>query len=204
MKLTDNWRYKVIFSYILISTLVNIFLIARFLWGNFGFLFEFDSTVTTILSVLGVFITFTAINIYSVFNVQVNSEKFGLEGLRNECDRKIKEINELYEKLNKNDIDLEASFFDIKLTSYSIDIANNKISLVDRVTFMSKLISLIEATEKEIENNNQKDRELELVNSLISLKCKIDERLCSYYKKLDKEKNPYFINVYSKLKEKLK
>lgn len=204
MKLTESWKYKIIFGYVLISTIVNIFLIARFLWGNYVFGFGFDSVVTTILSVLGVFITFTAINVYSIFNVQVNSEKYGLETLKKDCDRKIMEINELYEKLNKKDIDLEASFYDVKLTAYSIDIANDKISLVDRVTIMSKLIGMIEAKEKEIEINNQKDRDPELENSLKTLKSKINDRLSPNYKKLDKETNPNFKDVYSKLTQKIK
>ncbi|MDR1202462.1 MAG: hypothetical protein LBL58_12675 [Tannerellaceae bacterium] len=201
--LLGKWGYILILGFFLLSTVVNVFLIGGFLWKNYSFSSDFEPVITTILAVLGVFITFSAINIYSLFNVQITKERYGLEALRELCHTEITEMEKLCKNLNVRDNDSEASIQNIILTFYVLDIVNKNISIVDRTTTISKFIGMIETKENEMRCNNLKDKEIELRNTLNSLKKRIKERLSPYYTELDKESNTVFKQVYSKLKEKL-
>lgn len=197
--------FRFLFWYILISSIVNIVLIAMFIWSNYEFRISenFDGTITTILSVLGVFIAFTAINIYSVFNSRVNDEKWALEDLRKRYVGDLEKMEKRFVELEKQENRRREGTDKILLTNDISDIVNKDVLLLDRTTAICKLCVLIENKEKEIEENNFKDKDIELKYSLEMLKSQIRSRLMPYYAQMDEVKNPYFAQAFKRLRSKL-
>lgn len=197
--------FKYLFWYILISSVVNVVLIAIFIWSNYEFKVSenFDGTITTILSVLGVFIAFTAINIYSVFNSRVNDEKGALEKLRKRYVEDLEKLEKRFAELKKQENRMKEATERISLTNEISDAVNKDVLVLDRTTAICKLCILIENREDEIEDNNLKDKESELKDGLEALKSKIRSRLIPYYDQMEDVKNPYFSQAYKRLKEKL-
>lgn len=99
--------YCWIFSLLLITIIVVIYVISDIFYHcnvTFKDLKEINTIISTLLTVIGVFIAFTAINIYSIFNARVDEEKRNLRKLRNKYSNIFKRINdeniELKEKLD--------------------------------------------------------------------------------------------------------
>lgn len=223
-KSIEKWRYFVekikyilIFSFILISTLVNICFIVWFLRKNYSFdisYFTMYNTVITILSIVGVLITFTAINIYSIFNAQLNTERRELDKVkekynidRNEIDSRWQVLNKQFQELESkseckiNDIVaiLDRFILDAEISN----VINKDMHPIDRTTSIWKLISRIEIREKNIENNDSKKEDKAFESALEALISKIDYRLLPYKAEIEEEKNPYFSKAYKRLVEKL-
>ncbi len=196
---------KFLFWYILISSVVNVGLIAIFIWENYEFRIgsNFDGTIATILSVLGVFIAFTAINIYSVFNSRVNEEKWALEKLKARYIEDLEKLEERFMELKIKENKLKDATERISLTNEIFDAVNKDVQLLDRTTAICKLSILIDSKEKELRTNNFKDKDDELESGLEALKCKIRSRLEPYYSQMNNETNIYFKKAYEKLKRKL-
>jgi hypothetical protein len=111
-----------------------------------------------------VFIAFTAINIYSIFNSRVNEEKKALEKLREEYESQIRDLNNNHERFKAiaNDFSVENSLRDI---------VDNKVPIVERTYAMRKLIGLIESKKRKINDSELKLSEInDLKNDLTKLK----------------------------------
>jgi len=207
-----TWTRKSVFQwfcwYILFSTIVNVGVIAIFIWKNYEFRIadNFDGTIATILSVLGVFIAFTAINIYSVFNARVEDEKQKLEEVRKKCYNDIADLEIKIEKYHKkfdnfedkinqsldviDDYNLNDEFYDIKHSDV----------VLDRVRAIYALIERIEKIKQSIDKTDSIGEKEKLEGDLLSLKHKIKQNLEPYCKKIEKTKNKTFKDIFNNFK----
>jgi len=200
-----TWTKQSIFQYfcwyLLISSIVNVVVIAILSWKNceFHIAKNFDGTIATILSVLGVFIAFTAISIYSVFNARVEDEKQKLEEVRAQCykdlanfDERIndyyKEFSELDKKIDNHN--LYDSIFDVK----------NSVVLLDKVRAIYALSELIEKNKKRIDETDSIREKERLKEDLSSLKIIIKREIEPYYCKLEEIKNNTFKGIFNDFK----
>jgi len=157
-------EYNIFFWYVLISTIVIVFLFSIIVWRiwctNYEFSFDFQDATPIILSVLGIFIAFTAINIYSVFNSRVSEEKRELENLKSEYKEKIEKLNNNYELINGDIKQIKDTFpYQLKLKDIveNLDIEktlgsilDDSVLILERTTNVWKLIGILNGKKKEI------------------------------------------------------
>lgn len=209
-KLKVKWlelrEYKCFFWYVLISSIVIVFFLAIIVWKiilieNYNFSLHFQDTIPIILTVLGVFIAFTAINIYSIFNSRVDEEKKALEKLKNEYESQIKDLTNNYGKIGMR-IDnikkgMQSALDELVLENLLNNLIDVNFPIIDRVTAAWKLIRLIEHKKKSINTTNLKDESINLEGELTTLKLKIKSRI--KYKKF--KQITYLQSVIKRLKD---
>ncbi|GHT38650.1 hypothetical protein AGMMS49965_02710 [Bacteroidia bacterium] len=217
-KLGQKWlelkEYNCFFWYVLISSIVIVLLFAIIVWKiilveNYEFSLNFQDTIPLILTVLGVFIAFTAINIYSIFNSRINEEKQALQKLNDKYETKIEDLTKNYKKINRH-IDKIITFFpyqektkllldEFELENMLRNLIDINIPIIDRITAAWKLIRVIEDKKKSINTTNLKDESKDLEGELIILKLKIKSRIKN--KKFNNVTNQSFQDPIKRLKD---
>jgi len=203
-----NW----FFSYIVLSSIVNVGVILFFIWKNYEFrvIDNFDGTVATILSVLGIFIAFSAINTYSVLNARAEENKQELEKSRKEHNEYIVNMEERI-KTHHKELDerikihhKELDDFKRKMDNYNTmnDIFNIKHceGVVDKVRAITNLSDSIEIIKKSIDETDSMKEKERLEENLLSLKNRIKQNLRPYYKEIEKIKNKTFQEIFNDFK----
>ena len=207
-----TWKKRSVFQwfcwYLLILSIVNVLVITILIWYYPGFKIpeDFNQTIIVILSILGVFIAFTAINIYSVFNSRVEEEKQKLEKMIQKCNTDIqnfdkrneilrKEFDNLEKKINQNlqgidNYNLQDDIFDIKHSDVLLEKVRAIFALTERIEIIKKTID-------ETDSIKEKER---LDENLLSLKITIKQNLEPYYKKIDKINNKTFKDIFNDFK----
>jgi hypothetical protein len=206
-------EYNVFFGYVLISTIVIVFLFSIIIWRiwctNYKFSFDFQDTIPVILSVIGIFIAFTAINIYSVFNSRVSEEKKELEDLKLEYKVKINELNNNYELINSDIKQIKDTFpYQLKLKDVveNLDIEKTLSSILDdsvlileRTTNVWKLIGILNGKKKEITKSILKYESYDLADNYKIFKRQIKSKFGT--RKFTKIKSTEFQSALNQLIE---
>lgn len=204
-------EYNAFFWYVLISTIFIVFLFSILVWriwcSDYEFSFDFQDTTPVILSIIGIFIAFTAINIYSVFNSRVNEEKKDLEDLKTEYKEKIKILDSNYDHINNEIKQIKDTFpYQLKLKdiveNLEIErtlnnILDDDVLLLDRITNIWKLIGIINGKKKEIVKSDLKYESSDLADKYKIFKRQIKSKIGN--KKLTKMKSSDFQNAIAKL-----
>jgi len=215
-----TWTKQSVFQYfcwyILFSSIVNIGVIAIFIWKNYDFriINNFDGTLATILSLLGVFITFTAINSYSSFNARVEDEKQKLEEVKTKYNENIvsieRKFKDYYEELdnlkckydnfkgeiNKNLNEIN-DYYNLK---YDVFDVKNSVVLLDKVHAIYALTERIERIKKSIDETDSIGERKRLEEDLSSLKNIIKRELEPYYCKLEEIENKTYRGIFNDFK----
>lgn len=195
--------YKYFFWYVLISTIVIVFFFAIITLKDYKFNFstDFQFSISVIFTVLGVYIAFSAINTYSIFNSRVKDEKEELENLKSKSKDEIEELINEYKSVvgtfNINQEKFEDLTKKIELENTLNNIITN-IQMVKRVTAVYKLIGIIDGKMKKKNETNLINERGILNEELIELKEIINLKMRNI--KSDKIKNEGFKRAIEKLR----
>ena len=185
--------FQILFWTILLSTIVNVVLIAIFIENSYKFSIpdNFDGTIITILTILGVFIAFTAINIYSVFNARVMDEQEKLEEVKEKCHKEIAKLEDTINNHNKkmDGYKLNAEIYDVK----------HGVVVLERVRAIYALTERIEKIKASIDTDSIRKKE-KSEQELLSLKNYIKQNISTYYPHLGKIKNDTFQGILNDFK----
>lgn len=92
LKIKKSWLYFFCFCAIILCVVNTVFLIKN--WQNLEI--RLDDTSNIILTIIGVLFAFTAINIYSLFNTNIDAEKERVDVLADEYDNLLNVVNLQY------------------------------------------------------------------------------------------------------------
>lgn len=212
------FEYGCFFWFVLISVVVFVLLSAFVLWKiwpltTYEFSLHFEDAIPVILTVLGVFIAFTAINMYSMFNSRVDEKKEDLEKARALYEQQEKKWASIHEEVIKIAREvkkmhgemlpyrqrMEPVFDELYLQNSLRNAVDNNASILDRTTGVWKLIRLIEDKKNTIKNCNLINERKELLGDLKLLKYKIDLKIKN--EKDSQINNEYLKRAITKLKE---
>jgi len=199
-------EYFLLFGCVLISSIVLIILfLTMVIKIPKEITFDFSRTISVILTMLGVLIAFTAINIYSIFNSQVNDEKNKLKELIEHYQNRITDLEQdekkIKDKINTFFLDYEKINYRVEVLDIDNSVYNildNNVSLFGKMDNLEKILQLIENKRKSIKNSNLIDKRRDLLGELIVLKARIDSRIKN--ENFDKIDNKYFKSAIDRLK----
>ena len=195
-------EYKGFFWYVLISTILIIVLLFIIYYkicnDSYEFSFHFQDTIPVILTVLGVFIAFTAINMYSIFNSRINDERRALKQLNDKYEDQIQDLKNKYKRFEDIANNLRAQYALHDIENSLRDIVDNNVPIVERTTAILKLIRLIEDAKKNIRNPDLKLSESnDLEGKFLILKIRVRSRIQN--KEFKRIKNNIFQKAFKKL-----
>jgi hypothetical protein len=200
-----TWTKKSVFQYfcwfILVISIVNICVIGFFIWKNYDFRIadNFDGTVATILTVLGIFIAFSAINTYSVLNARAEENKQELEKVKKEHSEYIVNIGNRIENYYKKIDALEKRMDNYNLNAEIYDVKHSVVVL-ERVRAIYVLTERIEKIKRSIDGTDSIREREKLEQDLLSLKDYIKQNLVPYYSPMGKIKNETLQDILNDFK----
>ena len=193
-----NW----FFSYIVLSSIVNVGVILFFIGKNYEFrvIDNFDGIILAILSILGTFIAFTAINMYSIFNARIVEETHKLEETRKQLNENIENIENKIENHYKAFSALEDRIDDYNFNDDILNIIRSSVLLLEKTRAIYSLTERIEIIKKNIDETDSIDEREKLEQKLLLLKYTIKQNLKPQYHKIEEKGNDIFKGIFDNFK----
>lgn len=191
--------YNWIFGLFLVIILIVIYIVGDIIYHcniDVKCFTEINGIITSLMTVIGIFIAFTAINIYSIFNSRVDEEKEKLNELLSEYEIRINSIDKDKIFNLQNELKIMLSINNI-ITDY--------ISTTDKGTAIGVLLEEIEHLEWEAENSDSFNQRSEFEGKLKVRVKTIYIALDGYYKNPKQEinKNHIYKQMLDNLMNKL-